>query len=183
MATYGSRALADTYFASQLYATDWTGASDSDKDTALAMATEAIDSLKYKGVKNSVWAAMIEDGGDSAKTSDYLLAHTDLTELELEAADALQVNQFPRDSEDTDIPDPILWATYEEAKSLLSGRDAEQEFRNLELNSDGIGSNRVTMDRAGALPEHTHHMVTSPLAWKYIQRYLAHNQSFKINRS
>jgi len=183
MATYGSRALADTYFASQLYATDWTGASDGDKDIALGMATEAIDSLKYKGVKYAVWAAMIADGGDSTKTSDYLLGHTDLTELELEAAYATQVNQFPRDSEDTDIPDAILWATYEEAKSLLSGRDAQQEFRNLELNSDGVGSNRVTMDRSGTHPEHTHHQITSPLAWKYIQRFLDDNNTFKITRS
>lgn len=182
MATYGSRAEADAYFATQLYATDWTGATDTDKDKALGMATEAVDSLKYRGVKHTVWQAMIDAGGDPTKPSDVLLAETQLTELELEAADALQVNQFPRDSEDTDIPDAILWATYEEARSLLSGRDPQQEFRNLELNSDGIGSNRVTMDRSGALPEHSHHMVTSPLAWKYIQRYLAPNNTFSIRR-
>ena len=183
MATYGSRALADAYFDTQLYATDWTGASDGDKDKALAMATEAVDSLKYAGVKHSVWAALIADGGDPTKTSEYLLADTELTELELEAADASQVNQFPRDSEDTDIPDAILWATYEEARSLLSGRDPQQEFRNLELNSDGIGSNRVTMDRTGLHPEHSAHMITSPLAWKYVQRYLAQNNTFTIRRS
>jgi len=183
MASYGSNADADTYFGTQLYATDWTGASEADKTKALAMATEAIDSLKYKGVKYTVWAAMIADGGDPTKTTDYLLSNTELTELELQAADALQTNQWPRDSEDTDIPDAILWATYEEAKSLLSGRDAQQEFRNLELNSDGVGSNRVTMDRSGSHPEHSHHQITSPLAWKYVTRHLDNNQSFKITRS
>lgn len=182
MATYGSRALADTYFGTQLWATDWTGASDADKDKALAMATEAIDSLKYKGVKHSVWQALVDDGGDATETSEYLLANTDLTELELQAAYDSQENQFPRDSEDTTVPDAILWAVYEEAKSLLSGRDAEQEFRNLELNSDGVGSNRVTMDRTGIWPEHTAHLITSPLAWKYIQRFLDKNNGFNIRR-
>lgn len=182
MAIYGSRPDADAYFATQLYATDWDGASDGDKDNALVMATEAADSLKYAGVKHSVWQAMIDAGGDPSLPSDVLLAQTTLTELELQAADAQQVNQFPRDSEDTVVPDPIQWATYEEARSLLSGRDAQQEFRNLELNSDGIGSNRVTMDRSGVSPEHSSHMVTSPLAWKYMQRYLAFNNTFNIRR-
>lgn len=182
MAIYGSRADADTYFGTQLWATDWTGASDADKDKSLIMATEAVDSLKYKGVKHSVWQAMIDDGGDATKTSEYLLANTELTELELEAAYDSQTNQWPRDSEDTTVPDPIKWAVYEEAKSLLSGRDAEQEFRNLALNSDGVGSNRVTMDRSGVSPEHSAHLITSPLAWKYVQRYLAYNNTFDVRR-
>lgn len=183
MANYGTNATADAYFGGQLYATDWMGASEADKTRALTMATEAIDSVKYDGVKYAVWLAMINAGGDPAQTSAELLSNTTLTELELQTADASQVNQFPRDSEPTTPPDAILWAVYEEAKSLLSGRDAEQEFRNLELNSDGIGSNRVTMDRSGVHPEHTAHLITSPLAWKYIQRFLAKNNTFKINRS
>ena len=182
MAAYGSNALADTYFSSQLWATDWTGASDNDKTSGRTMATEAVDSMKYEGVKHSVWQAMIDAGGDPAETSEQLLANTTLTELELQAADALQVNQFPRDDEDT-VPDAILWATYEEAKSLMSGRDPEQEFRNLILNSDGVGTNRVTMDQSEVHPEHSAHLITSPLAWKYIQRFLAKNNTFNIKRS
>lgn len=281
---YRTIADADNYFSSQLYATDWTGASDDDKEKALIMATRAVDSLKYAGVKRSLWKALIADGGDSTKTSEYLLADTELTALEIEAAEASQVRQFPRNDDtgaeswvlqftgtsgdytltfdgattgtlaraadaadiltalealstvpsggltvevqsggtdgggvggpyvittagdlatseyntlsvDTDIeggtvitlndnvPDPIAYAVFEEARSLLSGRDAEQEFRNLALTSDGIGSNRVTMDRSGLHPEHTAHMVTSPLAWKYVQRYLAKNNTFTIRRS
>lgn len=277
--TYRTVADADAYFADQLYATDWTGASDEDKARALLMASRAVDSLRYAGVKRSVWDALVDDGGDSTKTSDYLLAHTDLTEAELAAAEALQVKQFPRDDAteaeawqltidatggnytltlngettgniaydanaaaitialetlasissgdvtvtgtgpftvtmsgafvtavadtltadasgltggestatvtvvEDNVPDAIFFAVCEEAKSLLSGRDAEQEFRNLELNSDGIGSNRVTMDRSGIHPEHSSHLITSPLAWKYLTRYLGRNQTFKINRS
>ena len=235
----------------------------------------AVDSLKYDGVKRALWEALVNDGGDITEVADVILAETDLTELEIEAAEATQLKQFPRDenrnaeawtlaidatggtytltlnnettsalaydandstiqtalealasissgdvtvssgvitmagtfattwfntltangasltggastatvtiSEDN-VPDPIAFAVFEEAKSLLSGRDAEQEFRNLELNSDGIGSNRVTMDRSGVHPEHSAHLITSPLAWKYIQRYLAKNNTFRITR-
>ena len=281
---------ADAYFASQLYATDWTGASAADKAKALLMATRAVDSLKFRGVKRSVYEALVADGGDTTLTGEKMLALTELTELELITADRLQVHQFPRGNnvtaeswkitidaangtytitfdgqttaalnhdataatiqaalealssvgagnitvavtnqddgnEGTDgegpylitvagdlltaynntlsvtnvdlvggsgitsitindnVPDPIFYAVCEEAKSLLSGRDAEQEFRNLELNSDGVGSNRVTMDRSGMPPRHTAHLVTSPLAWKYLQRYLAPNNSFTIKRT
>jgi hypothetical protein len=275
---YRSVADADAYFADQLYATDWTGASDSDKLKALIMATRAVDSLKYDGVKRSLWEAMSDDGGDTTTTSNEMLAETELTELEIEAANALQIKQFPRDDSreaeawtltidatggtfdlilnsetaatiafdatsatiqtaleglasvspgdvtvtgdgphtitlggdfatvwnntltsdatnltgggtsatvetaEDNVPDEIFYAVCEEAKSLLSGRDAEQEFRNLELNSDGVGSNRVTMDRSGVWPEHSAHLITSPLAWKYVQRFLAKNNTFKINR-
>ena len=278
--TYRSVDDADAYFNTQLFATDWTGASSSDKTSSLLMASRAIDSLKYKGVKRALWQAMIDDGGDATKSTDYLVGHTELTDLEIEAAEVSQLKQFPRDDEknaeswtltidatggtfdltlndesalaiafdasaatvqsdleglasmssgdvtvtgsnggpytitmagtkvaqfnnnlvadgssltggagtaivltvEDNIPDAIFYAVCEEAKSLLSGRDAEQEFRNLELNSDGIGSNRITMDRSQTYPEHTHHLITSPLAWKYIQRFLDQNNTFRFQR-
>ena len=285
---YRSVANADAYFDDQLYATDWTGASDADKEKALLAGTRAVDSLKYGGVKNSLWYAMVADGGDTDLTGDQMFAQTELTEKEIIAANADQVHEFPRDGADdsgswlltitanngnyeitvdeqttaniahdataaaivtamellstvdadeytvevdtdhggvdgvgpyiithvghatgdapeiyaTDvdlsgggslnliwqtlndnIPEAIFFAACEEAKSLLSGRDAEQEFRNLSLTSDGVGSNRVTMDRSGAHPEHSAHLITSPLAWKYVQRFLAKNNTFQIKRS
>jgi len=277
--TYRSIADADAYFSDQLYATDWTGATDEDKAKALLAGSRAVDSLKYSGVKRSLWEAMIADGGDSTQTSKYILANTELTDLEIAAAEADQLKQFPRDDSreaeswtltidatggtydltlndetasaiaydadaatiqaalealasissgdvtvsgtgpfaitmggdfettwnntlaadagsltggestatvtvaEDNVPDPIFYAVCEEAKSLLSGRDPEQEFRNLELTQDGIGSTRVMIDRSGIHPEHSHHQVTSPLAWKYITRFLALNNSFKRTRS
>jgi len=266
---YRTIADADAYFSGQLYATDWTGATDADKALALLMATRAVDSLKFRGVKRSVWDALVADGNvDTTLTVDQNVANSELTEAETKAAYESQLRQFPRDAEaeaeswtleigatggtftltlngtesgaiaydanaatieaalsgvtvtgsgpftltmadssyfnsltsdatnltggastatiltvEDNVPDDIFWAVCEEAKSLLSGRDAEQEFRNLELNSDGVGSNRVTMDRSGMPPRHTAHLVTSPLAWKYLQRYLAPNNSFTIKRT
>ena len=266
--TYRSVADADAYFANQLWATDWTGASDADKAKALLMATRAIDSLRYEGVKRSLWEALVADGNvDTTLTIDQNLANSELTELEIRTANDAQIKQFPRDDADEaeawtltidatggtftltlngtesgniafdadaatieaalsgvtvtgtgpftitmgattwnntltadatnltggattatvetaedNVPDEIFYAVCEEAKNLLAGRDAEQEFRNLELNSDGVGSNRVTMDRSGVWPEHSAHLITSPLAWKYVQRFLAKNNTFRINR-
>lgn len=277
--TYRTVADADAYFASQLYATDWTGASDADKAIALLMATRAADSLRYGGVKRAVWLAIVADGTvDTTLTLEQNIANSELTELEYRTADDSQARQFPRndatdpeaweltidatggtfdlvlnsetaagiafdatsatiqtalealasissgdvtvtgdgphvvtmagdfaavfyntltadassltggaatatiETVEDNVPDEIAFAAFEEARSLLSGRDPEQEFRNLELNSDGVGSNRVTMDRSGVWPEHSAHMITSPLAWKYIQRLLGKNNTFKINR-
>jgi len=277
--TYRTIADADAYFSDQLYATDWVGASDEDKSKSLLMATRAVDSLKYEGVKRSVWEAIEDDGSvDPELSINQNLSNSELTEAEYLAAEAAQIRQFPRNDAqepeawtltidatggtfdlvlngeiasaiaydadsatiqtaleglasiapgdvvvsgdgphtitmggafisvwnntltsdassltggestatittvEDNVPDEIFYAVCEEAKSLLSGRDAEQEFRNLELNSDGVGSNRVTMDRSGVWPEHSAHLITSPLAWKYVQRYLAKNNTFRVNR-
>lgn len=276
--TYRTKEDADAYFANQLYATDWTGASDGDKDKALLMASRAVDSLKYKGVKRSLWEALRDDGGDITTPSATMLAATELTELEIEAANNNQIKKFPRDDErnpeawklvisatggtytltlnsettsaiaydanaaavetalealtsisagdvvvtgtteltitmagdfeavwfntltsdatlltggsstatitvvEDNVFDAIFYAVCEEAKELLAGRDPQQEFRNLQLTTDGIGSNRVSMDRSEAHPEHTQHQFASPLAWKYLQRYLGANNHFTINR-
>jgi len=277
---------ADEYFSTQLYATDWTGAADADKAKALLMASQAVDSLKFKGVKRTVWKALRDAGGDVTKPSSAMLANTTLTDLELQTAYESQAHQFPRDNGasaeswrliidasngtftltfdgeetaaidfdadaatiqaalellstvgsggitvavDTDssgvdgegpylittagdlatseyntltvdpaslvggtdtrvltvsdnIPDDVFYAVCEEAMNLLSGRDPDQEFRNLVLTSDGVGSNRVSSDRSQMPPEHSSHFFTSPKAFKYLKRYLTPANSFNFKR-
>lgn len=264
---------ADAYFAELLFATDWAGASDADKLKALKMASTSIDQLKYKGVKNTVYDALVAAGADVTKTVEYNLARTTLTELEIQAADESQSQQWPRDGEanaqswtvtetgsptggtftltlngettggiaqgslgsavqaaleslasissgdvtvtgsaggpytvtmgsswtpangntltadgssltggtspdvtvvvvNDNIPDLVAYAVFEEARELLTGRDPQQENRNLTLNSDGVMSNRVGYDRNGPSPGHTKHMLVSPRAWQYLVPYL-----------
>ena len=81
---------ANTYFDDQLAATDWTGATDADKLKALIQAARAIDSLKFRGWKVPVY--------------DALEADINATQATLEAADATQSKQWPRDS-DTMVKD------------------------------------------------------------------------------
>jgi hypothetical protein len=99
--TYRSVADADAYFANQLWATDWTGASDADKAKALLMATRAVDSLRYDGVKRSVWEALVADGNvDTTLTIDQNITNSELTELEVRTAEYAQIKQFPRNDAD-----------------------------------------------------------------------------------
>ena len=49
--SYVTRAEADSYFATRLYATDWTGATTADKERALIMATARIDQELFIGTR------------------------------------------------------------------------------------------------------------------------------------
>jgi hypothetical protein len=269
---YRLRADADEYFANQLYATDWTGASDADKDKAILGASRAADRIAYRGDKFAVY--------------ELLAADPDATQAEQDAAAATQTRQFPRDDADdpeswkltvdaaggtytltfngeetgniaydataatietaiealasvtvgdltvavetggTDgvgpytlttagtiigqrfntlaadatllsggastaviltlvdnIPDEFAYGIFEEAMTLLSGRLPGQEFRNLPLTTDGVGSTRTSSDRSQMPPEHTSHFFTSPEAWAYIRQFVDNNNNFTMIRS
>lgn len=285
---------ANAYFANQLFATDWTGASDVSKQQGLLAAARAIDSLQFKGEKVPVF--------------DLLDADANAPQASVEAAEAEQTKEWPRDGDffapdtpstvqtlityttaptagnitvkitlsngttfttaefafdataatiqtaidvaatgvvtawtngdivvtggplDTtnvvltfsgdsvkdrahsarpvvvgnatfltdgilavpeatatvtgECPDRVFFAQCEEAQKLISGRDAEQEFENLVLNSDGVSATRVSSDRSQMPPKHTSHMFTSSKAWKYLQEFLDDdNQTFNLARN
>lgn len=182
---YRTRADADTYFSNQLFATDWTGASDADKDLALEMASRAIDRLRYKGVKNTLYTALVAAGGDTTQTTDVMLAKTTLTQKEIDDANALQATQFPRDGA-ADVPDQVFYAVCEEARSLLEGRDPQQEYRNMELTSEAVAGQQATFavsptNFSKLPPQHTVHQLVSPRAWQYLVPFLGRdNDTFRI---
>jgi hypothetical protein len=127
----------------------------------------------------------VADGG-SDTVGPYIITLTDTTSYK----DQLTVNDSGLTGgtgatvivETDAIPDEIFWAVCEEAMSLLSGRRPDQEYRNLTLTSDGIGSNRVNMDRNDQNPLHTANFITSPTAWKFLSRHLDTRNSFTISR-
>lgn len=179
---YRTRGDADTYFASQLFATDWTGASDADKDLALDMASAAIDKFRYKGVKNTLYTALVAAGGDTTQTGDQMLAKTTLTEKEIQTANDAQATQFPRDGA-ADIPDQVFWAVCEEARSLLEGRDPQQEYRNLDLSSESVAGQQSSY-RPEYPSQHTVHQLVSPRAWQYLIPFLGRGSlSFRVRGS
>lgn len=81
------------------------------------------------------------------------------------------------------IPEDFFWGVCEEAKSLIMNIDPAQAFENLVLNSDGVGSTRVSSNRLQTPQRHISHFIASPIAWKYFQRYLDPNNNFDITRS
>lgn len=169
LAIYRTVLEADSYFASQLYASDWTGAADEDKEKALLAATRAIDALRFKGLKKAVY--------------DLLEADEDATDEEIQDAYDSQVHQFPRDTQAADtVPDQVFYAVCEEAISLLSGRRPDEEYRNLLLSSDGVGSFRATTDATQMPPAHVAAFITSPIAWRYLRPYLDNCAAFGVKR-
>lgn len=166
---YRTATDADAYFREQLYASDWVNASNEDRDKALLAATRAIDALRFKGVKKAVY--------------DVLDADPEATDAEIQAAYDSQVHQFPRDDQDADtVPDQVFYAVCEEAISLLSGRRPDEEYRNLLLSSDGVGSFRATTDSSQMPPAHVAAFITSPIAWRYLKPYLDNCAVFGVKR-
>jgi len=167
---YRTIAEADDYFADQLFASDWTNASDDDKGKALLAATRAVDQLRFSGVKKTVY--------------DLLQSNPNASDAAIQAAYDSQTLQFPRDTQTVaTVPDRVFYAVCEEARELLTGRDPQQEYRNLELTSDGVGSSRVSSDRSTVGPDHTVHGLVSPTAWKLLREYLTPDgRSFSYKR-
>jgi hypothetical protein len=164
MAQYATVADADAYFDTRLYADVWDQASPENKDKALIAATQAIDRLRFVGVRHSVWL-VIEAGGDE----DAQIA-----------AVADQTLEFPRGS-DTTVPADIEIACFEEALSLLDGKDPDQELEDLAVISQGYSSVRSTYDRSFA-QEHLNAGIVSPRAWRFLKPYLRGGRDVKISR-
>jgi hypothetical protein len=88
---------ADAYFDEQLFATDWTNATDANKIKALTQAARAIDSLRFRGYKKPVFDALETDSSATVAT--------------LEAADADQAKAWPRDADDMTVDTPATVMT------------------------------------------------------------------------
>lgn len=88
-------------------------------------------------------------------------------------------NQFPR-GDDTAVPDEIVYATCEEALSLL-GTTIEQQDASLYILEEQFSGAKVKYN-SDRTPEHTLSGITSPEAWRYLVMYLRENKSIEITR-
>jgi len=111
--SYATRARAQAYFDTRLYATNWTGASDTDKDIALIMATRVIDaSLSAR----RTWVAS-EKRFRIRPTWTGTRAATNLSRLAWTRAGMFDRNGIA--IPETVIPDELADATAELAGQLL----------------------------------------------------------------
>jgi len=164
---YGTVVLADTYFGERLHESDWALATVENKAKALLAATRDVDSLQYAGYKHPVFE-LLEDNPDA-------------TQDDIDTAAATQLLEFPRDEDDT-VPDDVLISVYEIANERIRGRDPGQEFENLALTSEGVGSTRVSSDRTQMPPRHLANGIVSWLAWRNLQPYFADINTFDVRR-
>ena len=161
---YGTYAAAVEYFSHRLHETSWTGASVSDREKSLILATTLIDALNFKGVKSSVY--LIGEDADSDA---------------LAAAEASQVLEFPRGS-DTVVPSAIERATYEIAYSLLDGKDPEAELESLMVTGQTYAQVKTTYDRNMIPVDHVVNMIPSSVAWTLLVPFLRDSDSIKLSR-
>lgn len=169
---YGTVANANEYFSHKPQALDdWSGQTPEQQQKALYEATVAIDKLRYAGQKTSVFNLYVAQPSPAAPPS----------QADIDTADATQPLQFPRDGA-TEVPDDIIAATYEEAQSILCGRNAGIAQENLAITSDGAGSTRTSYNRDNAPSRHIVNGITSYFAWRFIQPFLADISGFNVVR-
>lgn len=112
--SYATRAEADTYFADRAYATDWTGATDADKDKALILATTKIDMRDFYGTRTDT---------------------TTPQALKFPRSGLPLVDGIQYDSDE--VPEPIINATFEEALISIATNPTstprENQYRRVQL--------------------------------------------------
>jgi len=164
---YGNIPEANEYFALRLWERAWTQADPTDRPKALWAATVIIDSLNFKGLRNSVYTLLDGD--------------PDATDEEIREAEGDQPLEFPR-GEDILVPEIIRRANYEIAHALLDGKDPELELENLGVISQGYASVRTSYSRNQVPIEHIINGIPSPQAWRWLKPFLRDDDALVLAR-
>ena len=176
---YGTVAEAEDYFDNRLHEFAWTRATPTDRPKALIMATRIIDTLNFKGNKNSVNDLLVANSC-SCVLNEALTAGC-VTQAQVQEASLTQNLEFPRGT-DTEVPDVIKCACYEIAHSLLDHKDPEIELENLGVISQGYAAVRVTYNRNQVPIEHLINFVPNALAWRWLKPFLYDEDAIKLVR-
>jgi len=177
---YGTLVEAEEYFALRLHEWAWSAASASDKEKALIAARRLIDGLNYKGYKSTVYV-VLQANGIFDFTDDLTYEWYDTLLAEIRAAEAEQVNEFPRGA-DTEVPEDIRIAQYELAHSLLDNKDPELELETLAVTSSTYGGVKTMYNREQLPIEHLINMIPNAVAWRLLRPYLRDSDAIKISR-
>ena len=137
--SYATRSQANFYFADRLGAsTVWDGATDASKDASLIMATRYLDNMMYRGERTTT----------SQKLSfpRQLLPDPDSTAVFWGQQLRLRSDYFNAD----EIPERVLFATYELAFRLLSdnellGDPSLRQFKKVDVS----GVIAIELDKQG----------------------------------
>lgn len=175
MTYYGTIADANEYFESRLHSESWNDADPTDRPKALIEATRVIDSLRYKGVKNSVWKVMYDSDGnkliDDPPTRDAIIA-----------ADAEQYLEFPR-GEDTEVPKEIKWACYEMALALIEGFEPEDAADRLNIVRQSYAAVKTTYANDSIAMEYLVYGIPTARIWHWLRPYLSGVNPIRISRA
>jgi len=179
MAFYGTVSEANTYFSNRLHSDSWEDASVANRQAALTEATRVMDSLKYKGVKHSVWLIMYEY--DEYRETYVKKTIDTPTRNEIIAADAIQELEFPR-GQDDEVPTNVEWACYEFALALIDGFDPEDAIDRLNITHQVYASVRTTYADGSQGQEYLAYGIPNARIWMWLKPYLSDDRILRISR-
>jgi len=181
MAYYGTLSGANDYFDNRLHSESWSDSTSSDRPKALLEATRIIDSLNFRGVKNSVWLIMYE--ADPATTGNYtkILVGPPSRQALIDA-DATQELEFPR-GQDTLAPGVVEWACYEIALALIEGFDPEDAVEKANIIQQAYSAVRTTYADGSATSEYLVYGIPTARVWQWLKPYLVLDHTIKTSRA
>jgi hypothetical protein len=180
MAYYGTLIEANAYFDARLHSEGWSDSEPSDRPKALTEATQIIDDLNYRGVKNSVWLIMYEYNAGTEKEEKILINSP--TRDAVITADATQEKEFPR-GKDTVVPTEIEWACYEIALALLEGFDSEDAIDRINVVRQAYSAVRTTYAAENAAIEYLVYGIPTARVWRWLKPYLTLDRLVRFSRA
>ena len=181
MAYYGTLSGANDYFDNRLHSESWNDSIPADRPKALLEATRIIDSLNFRGVKNSVWLIMYE--ADSYNTGNYTKILVDPPSRQaIITADAAQELEFPR-GQDTSAPGVVEWACYEIALALIEGFDPEDAVEKANTIRQAYSAVKTTYADGSATSEYLVYGIPTARVWGWLKPYLVLDHTIKTSRA
>jgi hypothetical protein len=180
MAYYGTLTEANEYFDARLHSEGWSDSNPSDRPKALTEATQIIDDLNYRGVKNAVWLIMYEYNSGTEKEEKKLVNPPSRDEVIV--ADDTQAMEFPR-GKDTVVPTEIEWACYEIALALLEGFDSEDAIDRVNVIRQAYSAVRTTYAADNAAMEYLVYGIPTVRVWRWLKPYLTLDRLVRFSRA
>ena len=181
MASYGTLLGANEYFDNRLHSESWSDSTPSDRPKALLEATRIIDSLNYRGVKNSVWSIMYEV--DPHNTGNYTkILVNPPSRQDIITADGTQALEFPR-GQDTSSPEEIEWACYEIALAFIEGFDPEDAVEKANTIRQAYSAVRTTYADGSATAEYLVYGIPTARVWRWLKPFLVLDRTIRTSRA
>lgn len=94
-----------------------------------------------------------------------------------------QQHEWPRKYiNNSETPDDIVYATYEQAKAYLEGKEQDAEYEGAIMSSQDFGPVRTTYNRNMNSPVHVRSGILSISAWRLLRPFLRSTRNIELVR-
>lgn len=143
----------------------------------LYLTLEAAETYYSTRLNVEEWTAASEEDKEKA----LAMAEKNVLKLPFSGLRNSAEAVFPRDGLEA-IPEQITDAMYEEALSLLSGKDNTKDVTNLHVTSSQVAGFSTTVNPLIDRPWLSYN-ITSPIAWIWLCPYLIDPRSFNVKQA